>query len=107
MTASRRDRLYLDELLGQINVQINELVVKEESALVNKTIGQLEVRGKGTFIIIALRRQDRTVIKNPDRSLILNPGDTVIAIGNQGDIPKFARLNEAKSQMRYRGSRIG
>ena len=105
--ASKSDRLYLDELLGQINVQINELVVKPGSALVNKTIGQLEVRGKGSFIIIALRRQDRTVIKNPDRSLILNPEDTVIAIGHEGDIPQFARLNEAKSQMRYRGSKIG
>lgn len=105
--ASKGDRQYLDELLGQINVQINELVVKEGSALVNKTIGQLEVRGKGTFIIVALRHQDRTVIKNPARSLILNPGDTVIALGNEGDIPKFARLNEAKSKMRYRGSRIG
>ena len=104
--ASKSDRLYLDELLGQINVQINELVVKG-SALVNKTIGQLEVRGKGTFIIVALRRQDQTVIKNPDRSLILNPGDTIIAIGHEGDIPQFARLNEAKSKMRYRGSRIG
>lgn len=105
--ASQGDRQYLDELLGQINVQINELAIESSSALVNKTIGQLEVKGKGTFIIVALRRKDGITIKNPDRSLVLNPGDTIIAIGHEGDIPKFARLNDAKSKMRYRGSRIG
>ena len=103
---SQSDRHYLDELLGQINVQINELIVKAGSVLVNKTIGQLEVKGKGTFIIVALRRHNKTVIKNPDRSLILHPGDTVIVIGHEGDIPRFARFNEMKSKMRYRGSSI-
>lgn len=102
---SKSDRHYLDELLGQINVQIDELVVKPGSALVNKTIGQLEVRGR-TFIIVALRRQNKTVIKNPDRNIVLQPGDTVIVIGHEGDIPQFARFNEMKSKMRYRGSTI-
>ncbi|MEO0928340.1 MAG: NAD-binding protein [Cyanobacteria bacterium J06643_13] len=104
---SQSDRHYLGELLSQINVQIDELRVKQGTVLVNKTIGQLEVKGKGTFIIVALRRQDQTVIKNPDRSIVLKPGDTVIVIGHEGDIPQFAKFNEMKSQMRYRGSRIG
>lgn len=104
---SQSDRHYLSELLGQINVQIDELRVKNDSALVDKTIGQLEVQGKGTFIIVALRRQDKTVIKNPDRSIVLRGGDIVIVIGHEGDIPQFARFNEMKSKMRYRGSNIG
>jgi voltage-gated potassium channel len=101
---SKSDRHYLDELLGQINVQINELAIKPNSTLVNKTIGQLEVKGKNTFIIVALRRQDKTVIKNPSRSLILHSGDTVIVMGNEGDVPKFTQLHETKNKMRYRGS---
>ncbi|MEL6496606.1 MAG: NAD-binding protein, partial [Cyanobacteria bacterium J06623_7] len=104
---SQSDRHYLSELLGQINVQIDELKVKPGSLLVKKTVGQLEVKGKGTFIIVALRRQDKTVIKNPDRSIVLRAGDTVIVIGHEGDIPQFARFNEMKSKMRYRGSSIG
>ncbi|MBE9045118.1 potassium channel protein [Pleurocapsales cyanobacterium LEGE 10410] len=104
---NKNDCYYLDELLGQINVQINELVVKQGSTLVNKTIGQLKVKGKGTFIIVALRRQDQTIIKDPDHNLVLNPGDTVIVIGHEGDIPRFARFHEMKSKMRYRGSKIG
>jgi len=104
---SKKDRHYLDELLNQINIQINELPIANDSVLVNKTIGQLEVQGKGSFIIVALRRSDKIVIKNPDRSLVLQSGDTVIVMGHHGDIPRFARLNELKSKMRYRGSSLG
>ncbi len=104
---SKGDRHYLDELLSQINVQIDELVINKSSPLANKSVGQLEVQGKGTFIIVAIRREDKTVIKNPDRSVMLRTGDTVIVMGHEGDIPKFAKFNELKSKMRYRGSSIG
>jgi voltage-gated potassium channel len=103
---SKSDRFYLDELLSQINVQIDELLIKKSSALANKSVGQIEVRGKGTFIIVAIRREDKTVVKNPDRGVILKPGDTVIVMGHHGDIPQFAQFNELKSKMRYRGSNI-
>lgn len=103
---SKSDRHYLDELLSQINIQIDELVIKKSSALANKSVGHIEVRGKGTFIIVAIRREDKTVIKNPDRSVMLRPGDTVIVMGHHGDIPQFAQFNELKSKMRYRGSSI-
>ncbi|PSB10722.1 potassium channel protein [Pleurocapsa sp. CCALA 161] len=104
---SKSDRHYLDELLSQINIQIDELVIQKSSALANKSVGHIEVRGKGTFIIVAIRREDKTVIKNPDRSVMLRPGDTVIVMGHHGDIPQFAQFNELKSKMRYRGSSIG
>lgn len=102
---SKRDRHYFDELLSQINVQIDELVIKKSSALANKSVGQIEVRGKGAFMIVAIRREDQTVVKNPDPRVILRPGDTVIVMGHQGDVPHFA-INEMRSRMRYRGSSI-
>jgi voltage-gated potassium channel len=102
---SKRDRHYFDELLSQINVQIDELVIKKSSALANKSVGQIEVRGKGAFMIVAIRREDQTVVKNPDPRVILRPGDTVIVMGHQGDVPHFA-INETRSRMRYRGSSI-
>jgi voltage-gated potassium channel len=101
------ERNYLDELLGQIDVQIDELPIVSGSPVVGKTIGTLEVKGNGSFIIVALQRQDGIVIKNPDRGAILAAGDRVIVMGHRGDIPQFARTNELKSKMRYRGSSIG
>jgi voltage-gated potassium channel len=29
------------------------------------------------------------------------------SVGHQGDIPQFARANELKSKLRYRGSQVG
>ncbi|WP_036479034.1 TrkA family potassium uptake protein [Myxosarcina sp. GI1] len=102
----RDERDYLDELLGQIDIKIDELAVAQNSYLVGKTIERLEVRGKGAFIIIALRRHDGTVIKNPDRHLVLEAEDRVIVMGHQADIPHFARANELRGKMRYRGSSL-
>ena len=103
----KEERHYLDEVLGQMNVQIDELAILSGSPSVGKTIGKLEVQGKGSFIIVGLRRRDGILIKDPDRQLILQPGDKVIVMGHRGDIPRFARANELKSKMRYRGSSVG
>lgn len=100
------ERDYLDELLSQIDIKIDELAISQGSPLVGKTIDRLEVRGKGAFIVIALRRHEGTIIKNPDRHIVLAVGDRVIVMGHQADIPRFARANELRSKMRYRGSNI-
>jgi voltage-gated potassium channel len=97
------ERNYLEEILGQINVQINELVISPGSVFVGKTISKLEIQGKGVFLVLALRRQDGILIKKPQPGTILAVGDKVIVMGHKGDIPNFAIANELKSKMRYRG----
>ena len=104
---NKDERNYLDEVLGQINVQLDELLIPSGSHLIGKTISRLEIQGKGSFFIVALCRQNGTLIKNPQSGAILEVGDRVIVMGHQGDIPRFARTNELKSKMRYRGSSIG
>ena len=100
------ERQHLSELLAQVNVQIDELVIAPNSDLVGRTIKQIEVRGKGAFIVIALRRHQATEA-HPDQNTILNGGDTVIVMGHQGDIPQFAKTHALKRQMRYRGAQMG
>jgi voltage-gated potassium channel len=100
------ERNYLAELLGQIDVQIDELPIEANSPLIGKTIDRIEISGNGSFIIVALQRQDGITIKNPDRGAIIAEGDRVIVMGHRGDIPQFARNAESKSKMRYRGSSI-
>lgn len=97
---------YLSELLSQIDVQMDELAVAADSLLVGKTVRELEVRGKGTFIVVALRRPDGQTIVHPNQSLVLNSGDTLIILGHQSDIPQFARHYELNPKMRYRGARV-
>jgi voltage-gated potassium channel len=97
------ERSRLNELLAQIDVQVDELTIPHKSPLVGKTIGDLEVRGKGTFIVVALRRPDGEMMTHPGFATRLESGDTVIVLGHHGDIPQFTRLFEVKSQTRHRG----
>ena len=96
----------LNELLAELDIQLNELPIEKDSSLIGGTIGDIELRGKGTFITVALRRANGEVMIHPSRDTYLAKGDTVILMGHQGDMPNFAQRNALKQQMRYRGARI-
>lgn len=95
----------LNEVLSKLDVQIDELVIPSDSHLVGGTIGDVEIRGKGTFIVIALRQANGETILHPGHSTPIDEGDTIIVMGHRGDIPKFAQHYSLKRQMQYRGAR--
>ncbi len=90
--AQKEEQSYLNDLLMQINVQMEELVVGATSRLVGRTVRELEIRGKGAFIVVALRRGNEPLITHPNPSLLLNSGDVLIVLGHQEDLPQFARF---------------
>ncbi|WAL60978.1 potassium channel family protein [Thermocoleostomius sinensis] len=99
------DRARLNELLAQMDVQVDELRIPADSPLVGGTIADLEVRGKGTFIVVALRKINGEFLTHPGHEVRLDAGDTVIVLGHRGDIPNFKRLYNVKRKLRYRGAR--
>lgn len=97
----------LNELLGQVHVQMDELTISEHSELNGASIGTVEISGRGTFIIVALRRADGEMVIHPAQNVFLNTGDTLIVMGHRGDLPQFARrLAQPKSKRLYRGARF-
>jgi voltage-gated potassium channel len=101
------ERSYLNELLSQIHIQMDELSVTADSSIVGKTVRDLEIRGKGTFIIVALRQASGEVILHPHHSLVLGSGDTLLVLGHEGDIPQFAQHYDLnRHPLRYRGARV-
>jgi voltage-gated potassium channel len=99
-------RTNLNELLGELDVQVNELVVRPESYLLGRAIGDVERGSGGTFIVIALKQPDGQLRVHPKPHETLNEGDTVIIMGHQSDMPNFAQRHAAKKQLRYRGVRV-
>ena len=99
------DHTRLNELLSQIDVQVDELTISADSPLAGRTIADLEVRGKGAFIVVALRRMDGLVL-HPGHSELIQSGDSVIVLGHSGDIPQFTRLYKVKQEMWYRGMNL-
>ncbi len=92
----------LNDMLSQIEVQIEELTIGDRSTLVNKTVGELEIRGKGAFILIGLRRSNKELITHPHSSLFLNSQDTLIVLGHQENLPKFARYYQLNHSLHQR-----
>lgn len=98
------ERATLNELLGQLDIQVDELLIDSASGLIGATIGDIELRGKGTMIIVALRRADGTTVTHPSQSTFLHEGDAVIILGHQVDMPHVMRNLGVRRKMRYRGS---
>ena len=96
----------LNELLAEIDIQVNELEIGPNSPLIGRTIQDVEVRGKGTFIIVALRHADGAVLIHPHNHQPLRQGDVVIIMGHHDDMPKFAQRRALTRQLRYRGAQI-
>ena len=99
-------RADLNELLAEIDIQMHELAVAPDSPLVGRTIGAVELRGKGTFIIVAFKRADGEVIVHPEPHHVLTHGDALIIMGHQEDMPTFAQRHASKSELRYRGAKV-
>ncbi|MEC4806615.1 MAG: potassium channel protein [Jaaginema sp. PMC 1079.18] len=81
---------YLNELLSPIDIQMEELKVLDNSLMIGRTIRELEVRAKGTFIVIGLRRPHDSTLIQPTPSLMLDRGYTIVILGRTTEIPKFA-----------------
>jgi voltage-gated potassium channel len=96
----------LNDELGKIGLQFDELQVPAGSTLIGKPIADIEIRGNHGFLVVALRRQDGTVLLSPDESECLRQGDTVIVIGRDCDLPQLASRYTLKREVRYRGATI-
>ncbi|WP_353671826.1 potassium channel protein [Synechocystis sp. LKSZ1] len=84
------ERGYLNDLLANIDVQLDELTVLADSPALGRTIMEMEVRSKGAFIVVALRQADGRTLLHPHPSQILNDHDTIIVLGHRQEIPRFA-----------------
>ena len=97
------ERSYLNKLLASIDVQMDELMIPPNSPAIGRTIMEMEVRGKGGFIAIAIRRSDGRTILHPHPSQILSQGDALIVIGHQMEIPRFAeRYQFSRKRLHFR-----
>jgi voltage-gated potassium channel len=96
------ERQRLNEMLVHLELQMDEMTVSEGSALDGLTIAEIEVKGKGIFMVIALRRVDGNTVTRPEAGEILRAGDALIVLGQAGDMPRFPRRYAVAQPSRYR-----
>jgi len=97
----------ISEELGQIGLRFDELEVTATSALANKLLSEIEIRSNHGFLIVGIRSSDGTTALNPPGTTQLLPGDVVIVLGHNDDIPQLAERFAAKAtRLTYRGASI-
>lgn len=77
-----------EQKLTMKNITMEWLTISPHSALVNKKIGELDIR-KVTGVSITTIIRGEMIISNPSPDEIIKPQDTLIIIGNNEQIKNF------------------
>lgn len=74
------------------DIQLEELAVSEASALARLSLKDSGIRQNFNLIIIAINKPDGTMLFNPSFEAVMMPGDTVIAVGEVGNLDKLEKV---------------
>ena len=94
---SRPNTADLVELLSQrgtLNVELDELVIDQESPFGGLAISDCEAE-KNNVLVIAAKKIDGQMVFNPKPDFVISVGDTLIMLGRAEDIAAFSSNLEA------------
>lgn len=86
----------------QLGLEFDEIDLQASSPWVNRTLGEVEVRGAHGYLIVGVRRVDGSTIMHPPDDLRLDVDDRVIVLGYHDDIPELG-TKVVRRQGTYRG----
>lgn len=80
------------------DIQMEEIPVNSSSDLINVMLKDSGIRQQFNLIIIAIKKSDGSMLFNPSYETVIEPGDTVIAVGQEGNLQKLEnKLNPLES----------
>ncbi|RME82043.1 MAG: potassium channel protein [Planctomycetota bacterium] len=84
---------------GETGYRIEEMVVKSESYLHQKTILESNIRKFTGAIVIGVKKPDGEFIFNPMPSTCLEGGDILIAAGDRSQLEKLSQMAQEKIEV--------
>ncbi|MES0445285.1 MAG: potassium channel protein, partial [Desulfobacterales bacterium] len=80
------------------DIQMEEIPVNSSSGLINVMLKDSGIRQQFNLIIIAIKKPDGSMLFNPSYETVVEAGDTVIAVGQEGNLQKLEnKLNPLES----------
>ena len=80
------------------DIQMEEIPVNSSSDLINVMLKDSGIRQQFNLIIIAIKKPDGSMLFNPSYETVIEAGDTVIAVGQEGNLQKLEnKLNPLES----------
>jgi len=89
---------FIDVVARERNVDLNieELLIQENSVLVNKTLVESPIRKELNIIVVSIQKSDNKFIYNPVSSTKIEAGDKLLALGEESNLRKLQNLCSAK-----------
>ena len=79
------------------DIQMEEIPVNPSSNLVNVMLKDSGIRQRFNLIIVAIKKQDDSMLFNPSFETVIEAGDTVIAVGQEENLQKLEKILNATS----------
>jgi voltage-gated potassium channel len=77
----------------KIDLEIEEITVREGSAMHKKTLSELPLRSELNIIIVAIQNEEKELfVYNPKSDTIVDEGNKLIAIGERANLTKLSAL---------------
>ncbi len=89
----------LNDDLASLGLRLDELEIQVDSPLIGGTIGDLKIRGKTPFLIVAVRKAQGEVQLNPSGKEQLAQGDCVVILAHEADIPQLCSRYALQSEL--------
>jgi voltage-gated potassium channel len=93
---------HLQEELRQIGLEMTEIDLKTDSPLVGQTIASVEIGGG--FVVVAIKKADGSVVRDPKPDLQLEVKDVFVLLGHRGALPNLTRRMSHRAPTTYRGA---
>jgi voltage-gated potassium channel len=74
------------------DIQMEEIPVDASSSLVDVMLKDSGIRQNYNLIIIAIKKPDGSMLFNPSFEAVIQPEDTVIAVGEVDNLQKLERI---------------
>ncbi|SMB87152.1 voltage-gated potassium channel [Desulfonispora thiosulfatigenes DSM 11270] len=83
---------YIDRFFyGKQELGVEEIIISENSLLINQTLSEANIRSKWGVSILAIKREDN-IISNPHPGEILLPLDLIIVFGSASQLDSFEKV---------------
>jgi voltage-gated potassium channel len=79
-----------------LDLQMDEIQVPEDTPVQGKTLADLEVGTKLGALVVAIRRQDSSLVSLPLGSTPIHPGDTIIVLSRIDQMDRFRNIVRGK-----------
>ncbi|WP_022847135.1 MULTISPECIES: potassium channel family protein [unclassified Desulfurobacterium] len=88
------ERSFLEELLfgEETFIDIEELLITPESPVCGKTLRELNLKKQFGVTVIAIKKEDGSVVYLPDEATVLEPGDILAVVAPKKNLKKAVKI---------------